>query len=129
MTILITEIKGIGPQTAKTLAEHGYSNAEDLATAQPNDLAAISGFGPVRANLVIEAAKTLTSVVLPPPAPEQESNPTSDSILEPELQDQEPNQPKKKKTKKKEKKEKKQKKDKIKKKEKKGKKGKKGKKK
>lgn len=125
MAIPITEIKGVGPLTADKLTEHGYRNAEDVATAQADDLATISGFGYVRAKLVIESAKNLTSEVVEPPASEQAPEPTDDSNRDVEVQKQEPNPPKKKSTKKKEKKAKKKKKDKADKKDKKAKKAKK----
>lgn len=101
MAIPITEIKGIGPKTAELLAEHGYRTAEELAAAQPNDLAVISGFGFVRANLVIEEARTLTSEPRESPASEQIVQPAAVTSVETEPQEQEPAQLKKKSTKKK----------------------------
>jgi len=103
MAIPITEIKGIGPQTARALAEQGYNTAEDLAAAQPSDLTTIPGFGAVRANFVIEAAKTLTGEILESTASGKVIPPATDSDLEPEPQKQKPDHPKKKSTKKKKK--------------------------
>lgn len=92
MAIPITGIKGIGLKTAEALAEHGYSTAEELAAAQPEDLTGISGFGVVRASLVIEAAKTLT-------APPEEEMPVEQDTPEPVEAAPEPEANKKKKKK------------------------------
>ena len=59
MTTPIIKIKGIGPQTAVILAEHGFTCAEDLASSTTDALGKVQGFGPSRAKTVIEAARAL----------------------------------------------------------------------
>lgn len=87
MAISIREVKGIGAQTAAALAEHGYRQAEDLAAARPEDLKGIPGFGLVRANLIIEAARALTSAVSKPkPTLEPVSEPEPATVQEPETE-------------------------------------------
>ena len=52
-------IRGIGPQTAKTLVEHGFADVGAVAGAAVADLAAVPGFSVARAEKTIEAAKAL----------------------------------------------------------------------
>jgi len=59
MTTPIIKIKGIGPQTAEILGEHGFKFAEDLALSTEDALGKVHGFGPSRAKMVIEAARVL----------------------------------------------------------------------
>jgi len=59
MTTPIIKIKGIGPQTAEILGEHGFKFAEDLALSTEDVLRKVHGFGPSRAKMVIEAARAL----------------------------------------------------------------------
>ncbi len=59
MTTSITKISGIGSHTAGILAQYGYKCAEDLAVTDEYALGKIPGFGPVRAQLVIAAARVL----------------------------------------------------------------------
>lgn len=59
----LLDVRGIGESTAKTLSEHGYHSAEDLARAKIEELTAIQGFSSIRAESVIEDAKALLSSV------------------------------------------------------------------
>jgi len=59
MTTPIIKIKGIGPQTAEILNEHGFKCAEDLALSTEEVLGKVHGFGQSRAKMVIEAARAL----------------------------------------------------------------------
>ncbi|MBM9614673.1 helix-hairpin-helix domain-containing protein [Desulfobulbus rhabdoformis] len=108
MAITLSAIQGIGPHTADVLAEHGYSKVEELAAAQESDLVVISGFGPVRANLVINAAKSLLEEEQARLKEEQDGVASTDSaseILSPSsalaVSDEEPSKKKKKSKKKK----------------------------
>jgi hypothetical protein len=49
MVAEMTDIKGIGPSKAETLAEHGYDSVEALANADPDELADVKGVGSDRA--------------------------------------------------------------------------------
>jgi hypothetical protein len=55
----IVEIPGIGPQTAKSLAEHGFADVPAIARATVADLSAVPGFSVTRAKKTIAAAKAL----------------------------------------------------------------------
>lgn len=55
------KIRGIGPQTAKNLVEHGFSDVGTIAGASAAELAAVPGFSLARAEKTIEAAKALTA--------------------------------------------------------------------
>ena len=61
MSTSILEVRGIGPSTITTLAENGIKTAEDLASKEVSQVAAIKGFSEIRATQVIADAKTLTS--------------------------------------------------------------------
>lgn len=47
--IEVTDIKGIGPSKADTLAEAGFESVEDIAQADPDALAGVNGVGDDRA--------------------------------------------------------------------------------
>jgi len=49
MVAEITDIKGVGPSKAETLAENGYESVEDIAQAEPDELAEVNGVGDDRA--------------------------------------------------------------------------------
>jgi hypothetical protein len=53
----LIEVNGIGPATAKTLAEHGIKSAEDLAAAKLGTIMAVPSFSEIRATRTIAAAK------------------------------------------------------------------------
>ncbi len=59
MTIALTRVKDIGPVAAEALAKHGISSAEALAALSPAQLGKVPGFGPLRSERVIAAAKSL----------------------------------------------------------------------
>jgi NAD-dependent DNA ligase len=59
MSTPLHEIKGIGPSTAKDLERHGFKSAEDLATATADEIAAVPGFGAIRARQIKAAAVAL----------------------------------------------------------------------
>lgn len=59
MAIVITKVWGIGAQTADVLAEHGFKTAEDLAQTSVLSLVNVPGFGPAKAQKVIESALAL----------------------------------------------------------------------
>jgi hypothetical protein len=68
----MTEIRGIGASTALGLEGKGLTRVKDVANASVDQVAAIQGFGPVRAARVIAAAAALlaeaASSVESPPA-------------------------------------------------------------
>lgn len=55
----ILEVRGIGPSTAKVLAEMGIMTADDLAGKMINQVTKINGFSTIRAEKVIADAKAL----------------------------------------------------------------------
>jgi len=61
MVAEVTDIKGIGPAKAETLAENGYENVEDLAEADPDELAEVDGVGGDRALEFIVGAEDVLS--------------------------------------------------------------------
>lgn len=61
----ITEIPGIGPSTAETLAAHGFASVEDIAASDIESLSKVPGFGRVKAGRAIVTAITLVPVVQP----------------------------------------------------------------
>ena len=61
MKTAITEISGIGPGTAKILMENGFASLQEIADTSIDKLAAVPGFGPVRAGRVIKAANEVIS--------------------------------------------------------------------
>ena len=56
MTIALTQIPGIGPSTAKVLAENDFKSAQQLASTTIAQLTKVPGFGAVRASRAINAA-------------------------------------------------------------------------
>ena len=59
MKPVITDITGIGPAAAETLAEHRIKTVARLATASVETITAIPGFSAARAERVIAAAGEL----------------------------------------------------------------------
>lgn len=55
----VTDIKGIGPAKADTLAEEGYESLEDIANADQEELGAVDGVGNDRALEFIVGASNL----------------------------------------------------------------------
>ena len=64
----LEDIPGIGPQTAKVLAEHGFADAAGIARATVDALAAVPGFSEVRAKRTIDAARSLVPSAKKAPA-------------------------------------------------------------
>ena len=56
MTIALTQVPGIGPSTAKVLAENGINSAQQLADTTLAQLTKVPGFGSARASRAIKAA-------------------------------------------------------------------------
>lgn len=63
MATSVTKISGVGPYTAKSLSENGYTSAEEIVSSTPALLAKVPGFGISRAKQVIAAAKDLLGTV------------------------------------------------------------------
>tara|TARA_R110002111_G_scaffold12219_1_gene36389 strand:- start:109 stop:510 length:402 start_codon:yes stop_codon:yes gene_type:complete len=61
MSTAITDITGIGPSIAKTLAENGFHTAEDIAVTDVDTLCTIPGIGPVKAKATIAAAAAMVT--------------------------------------------------------------------
>ena len=59
MTIALTRVKDIGPVAADVLANHGINSVAALASLSPAQLGKVPGFGPLRSQRVIAAAKSL----------------------------------------------------------------------
>lgn len=55
----LTDVRGIGVDTARLLSEHGFGDASALATASIEEIAAVPGFGLSRAGTVKRAAAAL----------------------------------------------------------------------
>ena len=55
----LVELKGVGPVLAKACAERGYESVETIAAAKADDLVVVRGISPARAQMLIEAARTL----------------------------------------------------------------------
>jgi len=56
MVAEVTDIKGVGPAKAETLAENGYESVEDIVEADPDILANVDGVGDDRAlEFIVEA--------------------------------------------------------------------------
>jgi NAD-dependent DNA ligase len=61
MNSAITDIPGIGPAAAKTLMENGFKSLREIADTTIDKLAAVPGFGSIRAGRVIKAANEVLS--------------------------------------------------------------------
>ena len=61
MPTALTDIQGIGPHTASILKIHGYTFADDLAKAVPEELADVPGFRMTRALHIIAAAQDIVA--------------------------------------------------------------------
>lgn len=59
MNTPVTEVAGIGLHTAQLLKEHGITSTEELAETTVKKLMKVPGFGAVRAQRVLDAAKKL----------------------------------------------------------------------
>ena len=56
----LLDIRGVGPATARLLAESGFTSVASIADAEPSALAMVRGVGPVRAvSLRTEAQRLL----------------------------------------------------------------------
>ena len=55
----IVAIKGVGPVLAKACIEQGYGSVEKIAAAMVVELVAVPGVSEIRANQLIDAAKSL----------------------------------------------------------------------
>ena len=82
--LALTQIRGIGPATAKQLEEAGLGTVEAVAGAEPDQLAAVPGFGPLRAAGVIEAAASLVTENQSDSKPVQAEQATPPPSVEPE---------------------------------------------
>lgn len=58
----IEDLPGIGPTTGQKLREAGYDDIEKIATAEPHELADISGISVDNAKKAVEAAKQATTL-------------------------------------------------------------------
>lgn len=63
-----TQVNGIGAALARVLAEHGYPDAEAIASARPEELTKVPRIGETSAPGIIAAAKALVSGEAPAPA-------------------------------------------------------------
>lgn len=61
----IAKVKGIGPATAKIMAEHGLHTVEDLVAGGIEKLLEVPGFSSIRAARVTKDAKALLTAELP----------------------------------------------------------------
>jgi hypothetical protein len=61
MASKVTEISGIGPQTAAVLASHGFKTVESIASADKESLCQVQGFSMARTVKTIDAANALLS--------------------------------------------------------------------
>ncbi len=61
MTASLTEISGIGPQTAAVLANNGFKTVDSVANASVESLSNVPGFSQARAASTIKSARDLLS--------------------------------------------------------------------
>ena len=73
----ITDIPGIGPSTAEVLAKNGFKTLQQIAGSTVEKLAAVPGFGMIRAARVIKLANAL------PTAPVTKSSPVARTRAKP----------------------------------------------
>ncbi|MCP4387725.1 MAG: helix-hairpin-helix domain-containing protein, partial [Gammaproteobacteria bacterium] len=59
MTVTISNISGIGPQTAEILTKHGFETVKAIAESTVEKLSSVPGFGAARARTTISAATAL----------------------------------------------------------------------
>lgn len=71
----LSKISGVGPATARVLAESGFTSVEAVAKATIQEMARVPGFGEARAKVVISAAGLLQSAA---DAPETKSSSKKD---------------------------------------------------
>jgi hypothetical protein len=57
----ITELSGIGGKTADALRDAGFETVQDIAASTPEALSQVKGFGPARAQRLIDDAKAMAS--------------------------------------------------------------------
>jgi len=107
----IVDIKGIGPASARSIAESGFDTVEKIAAATPAELATAPGIGEARAAKLIAAAQALLEGSSEPAA-EAQATPETGGEGKPakEKSDKKGKKPPKKKSEKKKKKKKKKKK-------------------
>ena len=55
----LEDIAGVGPATAGALSERGLGSVKKVARAKVKHVAAVPGFGPLRARAVRDAARDL----------------------------------------------------------------------
>ena len=55
----LTDIRGVGPDSARLLEQQGFKRVADVAKASVDSLVAVQGFGPARAAQVIADAAAL----------------------------------------------------------------------
>lgn len=65
MARVLTDIKGIAGHTAGMLQEHGFVSVEDISQASVAALLGVPGFGPARAQQVIESARDILAKAEP----------------------------------------------------------------
>ncbi len=80
MATPLEKVIGIGPATAKQLAENGITSAEDLAARQVEEIAAVHGFSTIRATQVIAAARDLF-VLVPVVANDEQQPPAPETVI------------------------------------------------
>lgn len=56
---LVLNLKGVGRVRARTLYQHGYRTLEDIAKAEPREIAKLPGFGEKLARGIVEQARGL----------------------------------------------------------------------
>ena len=62
MSSNLTDISGVGPDTANLLMEHNLKSPSEIASASIKRLCAIPSIGTIRAGRLIKAAKELLAV-------------------------------------------------------------------
>jgi NAD-dependent DNA ligase len=63
----LLDITGVGPATARLLTEAGFATVGSVAVADPEELAAIRGIGPVSAESIKTGAQRLAATGEPEP--------------------------------------------------------------
>ena len=79
MKTQLTDVRGIGPSTARALEAVGIRNVAALAGASPGQVATAQGFGESRAADVIAAAKDLLAATDSPKAPARKTAPSEEA--------------------------------------------------
>ena len=78
MTNSLLDIAGVGPATARQLAEAGFESISAVAVADPSALAEVRGIGPIRAASLGTEARQLLADIDPVPSETTSDDPSTE---------------------------------------------------